>query len=227
MVNPTLPCRSLATPKERTLRGQSSRAGAMARRSRAIRCTARVDGQSLLADVLRRRARQDGGGLRLAGRVADRTRSCSTGWRPSSCAPAGTSRRCRSPSSRARPTASRRTRRRSRCSATRRTVCWRAARATRLPAETIRDQALARCRACWSNKIGGPSVKPYQPPGLWEELADREPTMQDHGEGLYRRSLYTFWKRTMPPPTHGQLRRRRPRDAASSGRIGRTRRSRR
>jgi hypothetical protein len=43
-------------------------------------------------------------------------------------------------------------------------------------------------------------VKPYQPAGLWEELAD-EPYVQDHGESLYRRSLYTFWRRTMPPPS--------------------------
>jgi hypothetical protein len=50
-------------------------------------------------------------------------------------------------------------------------------------------------------KVGGPSVKPYQPPGLWVELgatAGKYP--QDHGQGLYRRSLYTFWKRTIPPP---------------------------
>jgi hypothetical protein len=47
--------------------------------------------------------------------------------------------------------------------------------------------------------VGGPSVRPYQPAGLWSELGgkDYEP---DHGEDLYRRSLYTFWKRTAPPP---------------------------
>ena len=49
-------------------------------------------------------------------------------------------------------------------------------------------------------RIGGPSVKPYQPPGLWKELADAE-YVQDHGPSLYRRSLYTFWKRTVPPPS--------------------------
>ncbi len=49
-------------------------------------------------------------------------------------------------------------------------------------------------------EIGGPSVKPYQPKGLWKELSgtDYEP---DHGEKLWRRSLYTFWKRTSPQPT--------------------------
>jgi hypothetical protein len=46
-------------------------------------------------------------------------------------------------------------------------------------------------------------VKPYQPPGLWEELATRNATVyeQDHGDKLYRRSLYTIWKRTSPPPS--------------------------
>ncbi len=42
-------------------------------------------------------------------------------------------------------------------------------------------------------------MKPYQPPGLWNELADAE-YVQDHGPNLYRRSIYTFWKRTVPPP---------------------------
>ncbi len=43
-------------------------------------------------------------------------------------------------------------------------------------------------------------MKPYQPPGLWNELADAD-YVQDHGPNLYRRSLYTFWKRTVPPPS--------------------------
>jgi hypothetical protein len=68
----------------------------------------------------------------------------------------------------------------------------------RLPAETIRDQALF-VSGLLVEKLGGPSVKPYQPPGLWKELAG-ESYDQDHGEKLYRRSLYTFWKRTIPPP---------------------------
>jgi hypothetical protein len=68
----------------------------------------------------------------------------------------------------------------------------------RLPAEMLRDQALA-ASGLLSEKVGGPSVHPYQPAGLWSELGgkDYEP---DHGDKLYRRSLYTFWKRTAPPP---------------------------
>jgi len=69
----------------------------------------------------------------------------------------------------------------------------------RLPAETIRDQALAFA-GLLSRRIGGPSVKPYQPDGLWEELANAGKYQRDSGEALYRRSLYTFWKRTIGPP---------------------------
>jgi hypothetical protein len=69
----------------------------------------------------------------------------------------------------------------------------------RLPAETVRDQALA-IAGLLVERIGGPSVKPYQPAGLWNELASQE-YEQDHGDKLYRRSLYTFWKRTIPPPS--------------------------
>ena len=68
----------------------------------------------------------------------------------------------------------------------------------RLPAEMIRDQALALA-GLLVERTGGPSVKPYQPAGLWNELADAD-YIQDHGPSLYRRSLYTFWKRTVPPP---------------------------
>ncbi len=69
----------------------------------------------------------------------------------------------------------------------------------RLPAEMIRDQALA-VSGLLVGEIGGPSVRPYQPEGLWKELTgtDYEP---DHGPKLWRRSLYTFWKRTSPQPT--------------------------
>jgi hypothetical protein len=69
----------------------------------------------------------------------------------------------------------------------------------RLSAEMIRDQALA-VSGLLVGEIGGPSVKPYQPKGLWKELSgtDYEP---DHGDKLWRRSLYTFWKRTSPQPT--------------------------
>ncbi len=73
----------------------------------------------------------------------------------------------------------------------------------RLPAEMIRDTALA-ASGLLNGEIGGPSVLPYQPAGLWEEMAFGEGfTMQayeqSHGKDLYRRGLYTFWKRTVPP----------------------------
>lgn len=74
----------------------------------------------------------------------------------------------------------------------------------RLQAEMIRDNALA-IAGLLSDRIGGPSVSPYQPAGLWDDVAvgaDYEGTVykQDHGEGLFRRGMYTFWKRTCPPP---------------------------
>ncbi len=69
----------------------------------------------------------------------------------------------------------------------------------RLSAEMVRDQALF-ASGLLVEHLGGPSVKPYQPAGLWKELADTD-YVQDHGDKLYRRSLYTFWKRTIPPPT--------------------------
>jgi hypothetical protein len=69
----------------------------------------------------------------------------------------------------------------------------------RLPAEMIRDQALA-ASGLLVERLGGPSVKPYQPAGLWKELTGTEEYQQDHGASLYRRSLYTFWKRTVAPP---------------------------
>jgi hypothetical protein len=69
----------------------------------------------------------------------------------------------------------------------------------RLPAEHIRDAALA-ASGLLNPQIGGPSVKPYQPAGLWDAGTTKEYN-QDHGDKLYRRSLYTFWKRTAPPPS--------------------------
>ncbi|HVC94179.1 MAG TPA: DUF1553 domain-containing protein [Pirellulales bacterium] len=69
----------------------------------------------------------------------------------------------------------------------------------RLSAEMIRDQALAAA-GLLVERLGGPSVMPYQPDGLWNELAGVD-YAQDHGESLYRRSMYTFWKRTVAPPT--------------------------
>ncbi|MEZ6134039.1 MAG: DUF1553 domain-containing protein [Pirellulaceae bacterium] len=68
----------------------------------------------------------------------------------------------------------------------------------RLPAEMIRDSALA-ASGLLVDKLGGPPVKPYQPPGLWEEKSG-ETYRRDEGEGSRRRSLYTYWKRTSPPP---------------------------
>jgi hypothetical protein len=63
----------------------------------------------------------------------------------------------------------------------------------------VRDQALA-ISGLLVDKIGGPSVKPYQPAGLWKELSGGDDYKPDTGEGLYRRSLYTYWRRTAPPP---------------------------
>jgi hypothetical protein len=72
--------------------------------------------------------------------------------------------------------------------------------ARRLTAEMMRDQALA-ASGLLVEKMGGPSVKPYQPEGLWEEKAMGAPKYeQGKGEDLHRRSLYTFWKRTVPHP---------------------------
>jgi hypothetical protein len=64
----------------------------------------------------------------------------------------------------------------------------------------IRDQALFAA-GLLSSRIGGPSVKPYQPEGLWKETNMQDMDyVQSKGEELYRRSLYTFWKRTIAPP---------------------------
>jgi len=70
----------------------------------------------------------------------------------------------------------------------------------RLPAEMLRDQALA-ISGMLVERVGGPSVKPYQPAGLWSEIATVGDYQQDHGENLYRRSMYIYWKRTVSPPT--------------------------
>lgn len=71
----------------------------------------------------------------------------------------------------------------------------------RFSAEQIRDNALA-VSGLLVPTIGGRSVYPYQPPGLWEELATRNETtyVPGRGDDLYRRSLYTVWKRSSPPP---------------------------
>ena len=70
----------------------------------------------------------------------------------------------------------------------------------RLPAETVRDQALF-ISGLLAEQVGGPSVRPYQPDGLWKEIASTTNYEQSHGKDLYRRSLYTYWKRTVAPPT--------------------------
>jgi hypothetical protein len=74
----------------------------------------------------------------------------------------------------------------------------------RLPAEMIRDQALA-VSGLLVEKVGGPSVRIYQPPNIWEELAfggeySAQTYEQDHGQALYRRGIYIFAKRTAPHP---------------------------
>jgi hypothetical protein len=75
----------------------------------------------------------------------------------------------------------------------------------RLSAEQIRDQALATS-GLLVERLGGPSVRIYQPGDLWRQIshfgsspATSQTFIQDHGEKLYRRSLYTYWKRTLPP----------------------------
>jgi hypothetical protein len=76
----------------------------------------------------------------------------------------------------------------------------------RLPAEFVRDSAL-KTAGLLVPQLGGPSVNPYMPFDLWREVshygstpATAQTFVQDHGEKLYRRSLYTYWKRTAPPP---------------------------
>ena len=75
----------------------------------------------------------------------------------------------------------------------------------KLSAEMIRDNALSTS-GMLVQKIGGPSVKPMQPPNLWNEVTGGGGGslafyVPDTGDNLFRRSLYTFWKRTVPPPS--------------------------
>ena len=96
------------------------------------------------------------------------------------------------------------------------TGCWRAASRFRFPAEMIRDTALA-ASGLLNEEIGGPSVLPYQPKGLWEEMAFGEGFSgqayeQSHGKDLYRRGMYTLWKRTRATGVARDLRRARSRE---------------
>ncbi len=69
----------------------------------------------------------------------------------------------------------------------------------RLSAEAVRDQALLLA-GLLRERLGGPSVKTYQPDGLWFDIAAGGGYTRDTGENLYRRSLYTYWRRTIGPP---------------------------
>lgn len=74
----------------------------------------------------------------------------------------------------------------------------------RMDAEVLRDSSL-QASGLLVEKIGGPSVKPYQPEGVWAAVSmpesDTKKYEADHGENLYRRSMYSFWKRFAPPPS--------------------------
>lgn len=69
----------------------------------------------------------------------------------------------------------------------------------RLTPNAVRDSALLTS-GLLNEKMGGPSVKPYMPPGIWSSISNAK-YKQDKGDDLYRRSLYTYWRRTVPPPT--------------------------
>ena len=69
----------------------------------------------------------------------------------------------------------------------------------RLHPFVLRDQALAASGLLYEH-IGGPSAKPYMPPKIWRSISNNT-YEQDSGQNLYRRSLYTYWRRTIPPPT--------------------------
>ena len=99
----------------------------------------------------------------------------------------------------------------------------------RMDAEMVRDYALA-ASGLLVPKIGGPSVRPYQPEGVWEAVAmpgsDTRDYRRDKGEKLYRRSLYTFWKRSAPPASMDIFNAPSRERSAPSAASGPTRRSR-
>ena len=195
----------------------------MARRSGASADRARR-GQSLLAAVLRHRPGEDAGGFRLAGRTALATRSCSTGWRREFVRTGWdvkamqrlivTSATYRQSSAVTPQTA-------------RKGPGESAARARSALPPARRDGPRQRARRQRPARIrpsAAPACIPYQPPGLWEEMAfgdellraglRRRATAPD----LYRRSMYTFWKRTVPPPRSPPSTRPTARSAPRGGR---------
>ena len=90
-----------------------------------------------------------------------------------------------------------------------------------MDAEMIRDTALS-ASGLLSGKVGGASVKPYQPDGVWEAVAmpgsNTSYYKREAGESLYRRSLYTFWKRTAPAAVDGALQCSYPRNGLPASR---------
>ncbi len=110
-----------------------------------------------------------------------------------------------------RPTGSRPKSRRNCCRRIPKTGCWRAARVSAFRPEMIRDQALA-VSGLLVEKVGGPSVKPYQPPGLWQELAGGKGYVQDHGDGLVSPQPVHVLEAHRGAAIHDQFRFAQPRD---------------
>ena len=187
-------------PEGRRPTGSGWRAGCVARRNPL---TARVIVEPLLGAALRPRpgARRRTTSAARAG--CRRTRRCSTGWRRASCESGWDLKALQrqlvmSPTYRQSSIADAAARERDPANE------W-LARGPSLSAGGRADPRRARSppAACSCATIGGPSVYPYQPPGLWEALATRNATTYAQGKGddLHRRSLYTVWKRSSPPPS--------------------------